>query len=196
MKEQKILGCASSIKDSLGTLKGCTGRNKIVNTLKSVSSGAKQQLKEVRKNSLGNYPDLLEAREVLTSVSNSISGIADAIGNRRIDIRTYQKQIEGVLTSVSTVEELVSRHNMLTSESAVSRVVALDDVEGKSPVLDDMKMKYEARERMNTFLKNDANSDARRKEGRAIIGSTRSRNMIQALKSKYIQCVWNLLCVF
>lgn len=196
MKEQKILGCASSIKDSLGTLKGCTGRNKIVSTLKSVSSGAKQQLKEVRKNSLGNYPDLLEAREVLTSVSNSISGIADAIGNRRIDIRTYQKQIEGVLTSVSTVEELVSRHNMLTSESAVSRVVALDDVEGKSPVLDDSKMKYEARERMNTFLENDANSDARRKEGRAIIGSTRSRNMIQALKSKYAQKIPHALDVY
>jgi hypothetical protein len=74
---------------------------------------------------------------------------------------------------------------MLTSESAVSRVVTLDDVEDKAPLVADDSMKHEARERMNTFLKNDADSDARRKEGRAIIGSTRSRNMIQALKSKY-----------
>ena len=72
MKEQKILGCASSIKDSLGELQGRTGRNYIVRTLKSVSSAAKLQLKEVRKNSLGNYPDLLEAREVLASVSTSL----------------------------------------------------------------------------------------------------------------------------
>ena len=186
MKEQKILGCASSIKDSLGELQGRTGRNYIVRTLKSVSSAAKLQLKEVRKNSLGNYPDLLEAREVLASVSTSLSGIADAVQTKRIDIRAYQKQLEGVMASVSTAEELVSRHTMLTSESEVSRVVTLDQIDSdKPPKVSDDKLKPEQYSKMMTFLENDANSDAKRKEGRALIGSTRSRNMIQALKSKY-----------
>lgn len=131
MKEQKskegaLLEGVSMVRDELVRLQTVKARSAIVESLASLSEASMAKARTVNKTHLIHYPDLQGARQILVSVSRSIRGLSDGVGAKRVSMPEYKEHLSGFLASMSSAEELISRH---TSYSASSGVEALDDID-------------------------------------------------------------------
>lgn len=167
MKDQVVSSCINDLKGSLISLKSETRRSTIVSGLKSTSLKCITDLKQVRKNSLLNTPELLQAREVASNVARSMKSLSVAVRQKRMRIAEFHQNLESCMASLSTAEACVEQFQSLSAVTIPegAKKVSLDQL-------------------ASDYMQGKMDEGVRR-EARSIETTQRTSRRIAALKSKY-----------